>query len=483
MRTILSAILILFVAAVAAAQYNYPPNENMKPFMMNGMLYMPDGHAYKNGVEVAPYQFSYRYSVGENGPSVRDVLAMGGRILVEIERQHGVREWMDAQSNIAQQFFNQRIQDINRSYERYSVQLNYSALNIQRNAENNKQYVMQVVAGTGPDGRSVYTSSSENEETLVRSEEAIDEHVRARDTQRPREYNFKSGAYFKGELQPIWQTLNSSRPVLSSQKEAKEIGLNAIVESDRSYAEGDTQSAEFYKKVGVAMADLALGLTPGVGLVKDVYEAVSGRSVLTGDLLGATDRILAMVGVITLGFGDDILKGVRSVQKIVEATEGAAKITTTVRNSLGVIREVKVVRYAGETVNEAMSKQYKNFQKIWGEGSAVYKFSTSRPMRAWVVHGEAAEKLGAFSMRENPMRLLEKMSLEDAQKYLRDIYAIPPGNPISHISEIVVPTGETMLIGKAGENAWGTGGGVQFVTTFKEGVPLKWRIGNVIDFK
>nr|WP_281419471.1 pre-toxin TG domain-containing protein [Thiothrix unzii] len=50
-----------------------------------------------------------------------------------------------------------------------------------------------------------------------------------------------------------------------------------------------------------ALADLALGMTPGIGWAKDVYEASLGKSLVTGKDLDASDRVFATLGVASAG--------------------------------------------------------------------------------------------------------------------------------------------------------------------------------------
>lgn len=62
--------------------------------------------------------------------------------------------------------------------------------------------------------------------------------------------------------------------------------------------------------------DLAVSLTPGVGWARDVYEAVSGADLLSGETLDGLGRVTAVIGVVSGGFGDDAFDALRTLRKL-----------------------------------------------------------------------------------------------------------------------------------------------------------------------
>src|SRR3954471_3513769 len=49
------------------------------------------------------------------------------------------------------------------------------------------------------------------------------------------------------------------------------------------------------------MMDLAIGVTPVIGPARDIFEAVSGRNVLTGESLTDWERGFAVAGAVLVG--------------------------------------------------------------------------------------------------------------------------------------------------------------------------------------
>lgn len=77
----------------------------------------------------------------------------------------------------------------------------------------------------------------------------------------------------------------------------------AMNASEESYKEGSPQEGNFYYEIGMTLADIALSVTPVIGTGKDFVEAAWGKSLLDGRKLTSVERSMAVVGVLTLGFG------------------------------------------------------------------------------------------------------------------------------------------------------------------------------------
>lgn len=77
----------------------------------------------------------------------------------------------------------------------------------------------------------------------------------------------------------------------------------AMDAASESYNEGNLAEGNAYYELGMTAADIALSVTPVVGLGKDIYECATGRSLLTGKKLTNFEKSMAAVGVMTLGLG------------------------------------------------------------------------------------------------------------------------------------------------------------------------------------
>ena len=95
------------------------------------------------------------------------------------------------------------------------------------------------------------------------------------------------------------------------------------------YYGGNLQDGERALRMAHALVDVASRFIPGVSWGRDVYEAVTGNDMLSGQPLDATARTIAILGAVTAGVGDDAVGGLRVIDEIIEAGEserGATEI-------------------------------------------------------------------------------------------------------------------------------------------------------------
>ncbi|HND85024.1 MAG TPA: pre-toxin TG domain-containing protein, partial [Pseudobdellovibrionaceae bacterium] len=136
------------------------------------------------------------------------------------------------------------------------------------------------------------------------------------------------------ELQQIYDRVYDSKTgrtriplITETQKNSAVMMQELLSQADQSYFSGDRLSGEQFQKLAVVAADIALGFIPVVNVGKDLYEAVIGRSVITGEPLDPLQRSLAAVGVLTLGGASLIAhtgEGLLSVAKAVLKSERGA---------------------------------------------------------------------------------------------------------------------------------------------------------------
>lgn len=118
------------------------------------------------------------------------------------------------------------------------------------------------------------------------------------------------------EYKSLIEKADRAIPTSDPSKAAKQLalisiesGLEAILEGAQAAFEPgndqwvdnlNTQSQQS-RAAAAVLLDLALGATPGVSIGKDVFEAITGRNLVTGLDLSSLERTLAVVGVISLG--------------------------------------------------------------------------------------------------------------------------------------------------------------------------------------
>lgn len=111
-------------------------------------------------------------------------------------------------------------------------------------------------------------------------------------------------------------------------------GNAALDAAEGSFRAGHIQEGGALVDMGIAAADLALSLTPGVGWAKDGYEAISGSSILDGHQLTSAERTIAMVGLLTGGIGSKLAimgKGAKVVDVLTQSAKNADEAESIAR--------------------------------------------------------------------------------------------------------------------------------------------------------
>lgn len=133
---------------------------------------------------------------------------------------------------------------------------------------------------------------------------------------------FEDNYEFKVKDPQAANSLKLNRTVLNSaysfdpkRRYAKQKGLEFNQEADQAYSQGNTEDGDGYLKYARAFADIAIGLDPVTGPIRSTYEAITGRNLITGEELSDVERAFAVVGAVSFGFGSQIGRGFKVLQK------------------------------------------------------------------------------------------------------------------------------------------------------------------------
>ncbi len=131
----------------------------------------------------------------------------------------------------------------------------------------------------------------------------IDDEELSKPDEEPYQFQSPEGEFLE-EIKELYFELYSANPFHEQGIGAREIGLSAVEVADQEYAQGNKETASAAFQVAEAASDITLGAIPYVGLGKDVYEAFTGKHLLTGRTLTDLERALAFAGIaISVGSG------------------------------------------------------------------------------------------------------------------------------------------------------------------------------------
>lgn len=98
----------------------------------------------------------------------------------------------------------------------------------------------------------------------------------------------------------------------------------SIVETKEYLGRDQFEEAEISARISHTLLDLTTSLTPGVSWARDVYEALSGKDLHSGETLDAFARSVAILGVISGGFGSKAVKAMQVIEKTTKVGLGGA---------------------------------------------------------------------------------------------------------------------------------------------------------------
>lgn len=134
----------------------------------------------------------------------------------------------------------------------------------------------------------------------------------------PRSFDTKNEIHRK-DLAALQDKLESTDPRTPQGRTAKYIGQYALSQADGASLRGDLSAYRIWYELGVTMSDIALGMVPVVGTAKDLWEAITGQSILTGERLTDQERFVAGVSAVSLGVAGFVARAIKGGVKTSKA--------------------------------------------------------------------------------------------------------------------------------------------------------------------
>lgn len=202
-------------------------------------------------------------------------------------------------------------------------------------------------------------------------------------------------AYARGKLDP-------NAADYEVRKTLVDLGDAALDEAESSYRAGNVLEGNAWYEIAMAAADAALSLTPGVGWAKDVYEASTGKSLLTGKKLSDFERTMAAVGALT--------GGIAKLGVIAKAGKIFGIMATTAKTA----EEAEKIAQAGKEAVEIAENAAKA-PGLLSSGADSVKAYAEAASKYGKSSGEVAESLksGKGLFGKGPQ--LERSALNEAQ--------------------------------------------------------------------
>jgi hypothetical protein len=284
----------------------------------------------------------------------------------------------------------------------------------------------------------------------------------------------------------------------------KDMSRYSLIASSAMALNGAMQESDQFKAIAQEVADIGLGLIPGVSIGKDAYELISGKNLVTGKDLTTFERAMAGVGILSLGTSNYVKAAIKGAGKFIKhvpngtykyIADGADKIYRAATNSglngsaeivaggnfikhvdggnIGSIADmgqtlsnnssvIKGWRKNRDILNieDAATLNQRFIDKGWDapfkDGTKAIEFTPTKIENYVRVYGNNSKPDGRWLFKAEAVQGLS--ADEIARKYS---LKYPP----THMVDVTVQPGVKVTRGKVAENFGGNEGAVQYLIT------------------
>jgi hypothetical protein len=234
--------------------------------------------------------------------------------------------------------------------------------------------------------------------------------------------------------------------------------------------------------LGPSGGELLARLAPGLGLLIDVKETVTGRFAIGPNKdkeMPDLDRAFAVIGTVSLGYGSKVKAGLNELEVIARGASAEEKrvIKDSITAAESYLKSANILNRYGpfqkgplHMIRSGTSSVADTFRS-----SSYFKVSYSEPTKLYRVFGGEAKELGPYWSRTKPFGPLQAQidsamlpEFKNTKKYWVEIEV--PANKVMYEGS----ASEQYLISQGGEVGSLMGGGNQ---VFIEYVDPSWRTG------
>lgn len=271
-----------------------------------------------------------------------------------------------------------------------------------------------------------------------------------------------SGKFSTG-VDHLYRRFTQVHPQTSIQWNAKELGMVTILQADQSakaymsLPKNQCQpglEAEFLLQVSQDFLDLAVGIDPITGFGRSAYELLVGKNLVTGEILSAPERSLALVSLATLNGSKYLSVAGKGMWKVYQ---GAAHLLKTdhhlarmaFREGKGILQKSRDILQGwqkrhtitrietAEVVNAADKFEYLGRKTpSYQKGTHVVYFHPEKTSRFVRVYELEKHESSAWMVKKGeilgltPEQIRVKLNLPQTPRWISDV-TIPAKTPMS----------------------------------------------------
>jgi hypothetical protein len=193
--------------------------------------------------------------------------------------------------------------------------------------------------------------------------------------------------------------------------------------------------------IAAAIADnllnLATSLTPGISWVRDLYEAISGKDLLSGEDLDSCSRTFAVLGSVSFGIGSKITKGFKVISRLMKG-EKVGEVVLRAKHIADSASEIRRFGPLEEGVLHAIIEGNGHVSDTFRSGS-YFELTLKEPLSLYRVFNDNTKMAGRYWSRIKPTGPLQAQL---------DSALLPTwGNVASKWVELKIPAGTRIYEG------------------------------------
>lgn len=275
---------------------------------------------------------------------------------------------------------------------------------------------------------------------------------------------------------------------------AKSLATLALSDAAQLWYQGNEGEAAICQGIALALLDVSVSFTPFVGVGRDAYEFLTGASLLTGEPLSASQRVLAGASFATAGIvgsaaatfrvlsaferrATDVLRATEAVRTIAHTPVPQISVFRHTLTMLGTKGTIKAVREAEEVNRSALGVAAKSNrrrfvpiapQPPWNNSSLVTDIVLEAPLQNAVrLHGVQNRNGRWFALAED-IKGLNKSQIQEK-------FGLPA--PPEFASPVVIPRGTLIRTGEVGPTAFGMHHGARQIEVPVGKIRSRWYSG------
>lgn len=253
---------------------------------------------------------------------------------------------------------------------------------------------------------------------------------------------------FNVRAQSIHAALTPDSPQFARRNDVLNVAESTVRHARSVFDQGEIVEGEKQLNWGTLALDLVTGLPPGIGFARSVYEAISGKDLISGDKLDGPAYALVVFGVVTAGLGEDIRVGIKSVRALEEICDArVARLAKKFGEDVIYVAEgaKNVLPQALDFDAHALERMQQRFRLSEAEGQRIVELGRPFFDSGRTLYDDAVRRLQAGEIERIPKEL-EDFYNHTGLVYISRLKTIRPTSSVDAVLASAVNANRNLIV-------------------------------------